>query len=79
MWSIVQKHHVTCHLPDQAKWVNPRYVWTYGSESFMGNMVKLASACLHGTQAKGVPAKMIGKWRFFWHLLVCRLVDLEED
>lgn len=79
MWSVVQKHHMTCHLPDQAKWVNPRYVWTYGSESFMGNMVKLASACLHGTQAKGVPIKMIGKWKFFWHLLVCRLVDLEED
>ena len=79
LWSVVQKHHMTCHLPQQAQWVNPRYVWTYGSESYMGTMVKLASACLHGTQAKGVPPKMIAKWRFFWHLLVRRIVDLEDD
>ena len=45
----------------------------------MDTMVKFVSVLFHSTQAKGVPPKMIAKWRFFWHLLVRRIVDLEND
>ena len=70
LWSQVQKHHLTLHLPGQAKWLAPCHYWTYGSESFMGTMVKLASACLHGTPARKVPQAMLDKYRFFWTLML---------
>lgn len=77
-WSIVQKFHLLCHLPQLSAWLTPRHTWTYGSESFMGTMVHLAVACLRGTPPHNVPAVMMKKYRFFWHLLLKQLVVLDD-
>ena len=41
MWSLVQKRRMTCHLPDQTNWVNVTMFGPYGSEHFVGNVVKV--------------------------------------
>ena len=77
-WSIVQKFHLLCHLPQLSAWLTPRHTWTYGSESFMGTIVHLAVACLRGTPPHNVPAVTMKKCRFFWHLLLKQLVVRDD-
>ena len=77
-WSIVQKFHLLCHLPQLSAWLTPRHTWTYGSESFMGTMVHLAVACLRGTPPHDVPAMTMKKCKFFWHLLLKQLVVRDD-
>ena len=78
-YSIVQKHHLFCHLPEMAKSLTPRHFWCYGSESFMGLSVKLASSCVYGTPGYKVPERMITKYRCAQSLVCRKLVQLEDD
>ena len=48
-WHIVHKHHLACHTPDQADFINPKYLTTYSGETMVGFMSSLAHACLNGT------------------------------
>ena len=36
MWSMVPKHHYSAEMAYQALYLNPRFVWTYGSEDYVG-------------------------------------------
>jgi hypothetical protein len=76
-WSVVQKHHMLAHLPSLCKYIAPRHVWTYGSESYMGLMAGLAASSLNGTPAYKVAGTMMLKCRMFWHLVLRRLVVLD--
>eukprot|EP00959_Pyramimonas_sp_CCMP1952_P370751 7764986-Pyramimonas_sp.AAC.1 len=60
-YSIVQKHHLAAHLPDQSQWLAPRCCWTYGSESFMGLCKKICASCVKGTPAASVSPKFMEK------------------
>jgi hypothetical protein len=50
-YSMVTKHHYAVHLVQQAKYLAPRYTWTYGGETFMGIIASLTQACVRGRKS----------------------------
>ena len=62
-WNTVHKHHLCAHMPDQAKFLNPKYVSTYTGETMVGFMSSLAHAMLNGTAAHLVPEKVCWRYR----------------
>jgi hypothetical protein len=69
MWSLVPKHHYFAHLIEQAKFCNPRAVWCYGAEDFVGRASCLAQSCTRGSPGPLVISKMIAKYRIAKHLM----------
>lgn len=59
----------TCHL---AKWINPRLLWCYQWEDFMGRLILAAKACLAST-----PVGLLGNKVISNSLLVLEL-DLQD-
>ena len=49
LWSMVPKHHYSAELAGQARFLNPRFVWCYGSEDYVGTIADLGSTCLRGS------------------------------
>ena len=79
LWSLVQKSHVLLHLAEQSKFMHPCLNWTYGSESFMGWTVQIASSCTSGTPAEKLPLKVLQKFRLVFHLYLKGYISLDED
>ena len=69
MWSIVPKHHYFAHLIEQSRFCNPRFVWCYGSEDFVGRASCLAQSCTRGSPGPLVISKMVSKYRIAKHLM----------
>ena len=67
-WSTVPKFHLVAHMPDQAKYLNPRFVSTYAGETMIGHMSRCAHSCLNGTPAHLVPEKVLWRFRLGFHL-----------
>jgi hypothetical protein len=83
-WNTVHKHHLACHMPEQFRHLNCRFVSTYSGETMVGFMVaSLGHACLTGTPPHLVPAKVAWRYRLGLHLRVTHgdfdLVDSEEE
>jgi hypothetical protein len=60
-------------------YLSPKCCWTYGGESFMGLMVKLGAACVHGTPKHKVVGKMFHKYRLAMRLVWDHEVFHDED
>jgi hypothetical protein len=71
-WSLVQKFHYCCHMPDQADYINPRVTWSYAGESMVGLIAALGHACLAGTPAHRVSVSLIAKYRIAMHLQLAK-------
>ena len=78
-YSLVQKHHLTVHLEKFAKNCHPRCFWTYGSESFMGHMVRVGRACVRGQSANKAAESIVQKYRLSMHLILTGLMVLQEE
>jgi hypothetical protein len=74
-WSIVPKHHYFAHLVEQARFCNPRFVWCYGSEDFVGRASCLAQSCTRGSPGPLVIQKMLAKYRIAKHLMWISLLE----
>ena len=59
MYGFVPKHHWFWHLAQFAKFLNPRLVWCYPYEDFVGRVQRSASSCNHGTHMWMVPTKTV--------------------
>ena len=44
MWSMVPKHHYSAEMAYQGLYLNPRFVWTYGSEDYVGKLSDLGAS-----------------------------------
>ena len=66
-FSVVPKHHYTAHLAQQARLINPKFVWTYGGEDFVGKISDLAHSCLRGTAVYRVPTSLMERYRLGMH------------
>jgi hypothetical protein len=71
-YSVVPKFHYVVHLASQARCCNPRLVWAYGGEDFVGKMSKLAHSVLPGTSCFRVSSALMDKYRIAMHLLFTR-------
>lgn len=78
-YSMVQKHHLTAHLGVFAKSCHPRCFWTYGSESFMGHMVRIGSASVRGQAAPKAAENILQKYGLSMHLTLSGLRVLEDE
>ena len=65
---FVPKFHYAKHLAEEAKYLNPRYTWTYRAEDFIGKMSLMASSCIKGTRSTRIAKKSLVKYRFYLHL-----------
>lgn len=67
-WNTVHKHHLSCHMVEQFRYLNCKYVATYTGETMVGLMSSLGHACLNGTKPHLVPAKVAWRYRLGMHL-----------
>ena len=70
-WNVVHKHHLAAHIPDQADFINPKFLSTYSGETMVGFMSSLAHACLNGTPPHLVPIKVAWRFRLSMWLRLC--------
>ena len=66
-------------LREQCKWSAPRTCWTYGPESFMSVVKRIAASCDRGTAAWQVPLKVCSKFALAHHLILKGWMDLADD
>lgn len=64
----MHKHHLSCHMVEQFRYLNCKYVATYTGETMVGLMSSLGHACLNGTKPHLVPAKVAWRYRLGMHL-----------
>ena len=62
-WNTVHKYHLCAHMPDQAKYLNPKYLSTYGGETMVGFIASLGHHMLNGTPGHLVPEKVCWRYR----------------
>ena len=66
------KFHDFMHLAHQAKFLNPRFVWTYKQEDFMGLISHIGMSCQHGTPSYALSLSVAEKWQMLAHVrLTC--------
>ena len=68
LYNIVPKFHYMYHLVQQARYMNPRFVWCYGGEDLVGRASSLAHSCTRGTPPSQVPSKMMDKYSLAKHM-----------
>ena len=80
-WSTVHKHHLSCHMIEQFRFTNSRFVSTYTGETMVGLMSSLAHSCLNGTPGHLVPTKVAWRYRLGLHLRLAHgdLEVMESD
>ena len=80
-WNAVHKHHLSCHMIEQFRFTNSRFVSTYTGETMVGLMSSLAHSCLNGTPGHLVPTKVAWRYRLGLHLRLAHgdLEVMESD
>ena len=58
----VPKHHMSLHLAQQSKMVNPRFTWTYKCEDWVGQVAEMAHSCSFGTTNLQLSHKLFKKY-----------------
>ena len=76
-WSIVNKFHFWYHVGEQACFINPRYVWTYMAEDYVGRVSELGAGCLTATKALDVNRKIAERIRLVRWVQLTRSLWLE--
>eukprot|EP00435_Cladocopium_sp_Y103_P026083 s1629_g6.t1 len=69
-WNTVHKHHLACHIPEQFKFLNCKFVSTYSGDTMVGYMTSLGHSCLNSTAGHLVPAKVAWRYRLGLHLRI---------
>ena len=64
-YNTIHKLHCLAHMPERARFLNPRCCSTYSGETMVGFIATLAHACLNGTPAHMISHKLCWRWRLF--------------
>jgi len=63
-YNFTFKMHMAWHIIQFARWLNPRFTWTYIYEDFMGKVARSCQACTSGTSRPVVASKTVENfWR----------------
>ena len=68
----VHKHHSMQHMVHSAKDMNPRHVWNFRAEDFVGAMSRLAHSTSFGLKSTQVSNKVALKYKVLLHLKLTR-------
>ena len=71
IYNQTSKFHYIEHTAFHARFLNPRCVWGYMYENFMGLCARSAKACAHGTPLVKIGSKLMQNWRLVY-LIRCR-------
>lgn len=66
------KFHTFFHLIDNARFLNPRFHWTFRNEDFVGKVSLLAHSASMGVRATKLSMKACAKYRILLHLRLTR-------
>ena len=61
-YPVMVKHHCLWHLADLGKWQNPRSVWCYDFEDYIGDAITAAKSCLAGTPLSQIGNKVMSNF-----------------
>ena len=70
----VSKFHFAVHLAQQATYMNPRLLWTYRAESWLGKMSAIAHSTSFGTRGTRLTIGLCDKFRVMLHFRLTRPV-----
>lgn len=62
------KMHTIYHIADLGRYLNPRYVWCFAFEDYMGDAVKAARACVASCAYHALPAKILDNILLLLHV-----------
>ena len=71
-YNITVKHHMLWHICDMSRFLNPKVVWAYEFEDFVGTVITPAKANMHGTPLRLVGTKVQQNWLLVLQLRLCR-------
>ena len=72
LYHSVPKMHMSHHMAERFKYLNPRFCWTFKCEDFVGKMSKLAHNCTYGIARLSVSASICEKTQHLMHLRLTR-------
>ena len=61
-FNMTCKFHEMWHICNFGKYMNPRAMWRYPFEDFIGHIKKSAAACVAGTAMHMVPGKLMDNY-----------------
>lgn len=61
-FNVVPKHHYLCHVPEQSRLINPRFVHNYREESFVGRLTTIYASCANGRYKQVVQQTALTKY-----------------
>ncbi len=61
-WHFTMKTHNMYHLGEDASYLNPRLLWTYKGEDFVGCIAKISKSCTKAPVSQHVPRKVFEKY-----------------
>lgn len=70
-FNTVVKFHWVAHMPQKAKYLNPKRCSTYSGETMVGFTIALGHNCLNGTPPYMVSEKLVWRWRLGMDLRLC--------
>jgi len=73
-YNTVYKEHFCWHLAYDARFMNPRYKWTYKAESWVGKISHITASCASGTRLTKITVPLADKYRLYAHVRLNRLV-----
>ena len=74
LYNIVPKVHYAWHLAYNARFMNPRFKWTYKAESWIGKISDMGSSSAHGTRVTKITVPLADKCRLYSHVRLSRQV-----
>ncbi len=72
LWHLTPKFHWALHMSEQAATLNPRAVWTFRSEDYVGKISVICHSCTFGTRRSAQAHKLCNKYRCNLHLRLTR-------
>lgn len=73
-YHVVPKFHMGgVHLPLQCAFINPRFVWTYKAEDWVGRVSMIAHSASFGTGSHKLSYKLVEKYQFLLFLCFTRM------
>lgn len=72
LFHIVIKFHTLLHLIQGSKFLNPRFVWCFKSEDFVGKISRLAHSVSMAVRSTRLSLKVTPKYRLLLHLRLTR-------
>lgn len=78
LFHMVPKFHMLWHMALDFKYLNPRLTWTFKTESYVGEVSRLAHSCCFAVPRARVTAPMCKQYRCLTHFKLVRGVCEDE-